>query len=52
MEQIEIKITGSGTINQVGIRLYEIAAELLNSPEDTKECTIEDSILCAEITEF
>lgn len=51
MKNIEIKINGSGSINQVGIRLYEIAAELLNSPEDTREGTIEDSILCTEITE-
>jgi len=51
MKNIEIKISGSGTINQVGIRLYEIAAQLLNSPEDVKEGTNEDSVLIAEIIE-
>ena len=51
MKSIEIKITGSGTINQVGIRLYEIAAEMLNNPEDIKEGEFEDSILCHEIKE-
>ncbi len=49
MKQIEIKITGSGTINQVAIRLYEIAAEMLNFPEDVKEEILEDSILITEI---
>ena len=51
MKNIEIKVTASGTINQVGISLYEIAAAMLNNPEDVKECTIEDSIIRAEITE-
>ena len=51
MKNIEVKITASGTINQVGMRLYEIAREMLNYPEDVKECTIEDSIIIAEIVE-
>jgi hypothetical protein len=52
MNQIEIKITGSGTINQVAISLNDIVRLLLNTPEDVKEETIEDPILITEIKEF
>ena len=51
MKNIEIKITGSGKINQVGIQLHEIARLLLNTPEDVKECVLEDDILLTEITD-
>ena len=51
MEKIEIKITGSGTINQVGIAVHTIARMLLNDPEDVTEGTYEDSIIITEITE-
>lgn len=50
MKQIEIKITGGGTINQVGIRLHEIARLLLNTPEDVKDAVYEDDIICTTIT--
>ena len=52
MENIQIKISGAGSINQVALRLYEISAKLLNRPEDTKEEVIEDSILICEIEEY
>ena len=52
MKQIEIKITGSGTINQVAIRLNDIVRLLLNTPEDVTDATLEDDILCTEITEL
>ena len=66
MTQIEIKVTGSGTINQVGIRLYEIAARLLNDPEGIEEelkikiesssykesIETEDDVLFSEITKW
>jgi hypothetical protein len=50
MKTIEIKITGEGTINQVGISLHEIARLMLNSPEDVTDAVYEDGILCTTIT--
>lgn len=53
MKQFEIKITGSGTQNQLAIRLLEIG-RMLQLAEDEEEFegkTFEDDILITEIKE-
>ena len=53
MKTLEIKLTGSGTLNQLAISLLELGRELqvagVYSTDIPK--TYEDGILCAEITE-
>lgn len=52
MKQYKIKIEGSGTENQLAIRLLEIGRRLqLEETEDLVDKTIEDSILVIEIEE-
>jgi hypothetical protein len=53
MKTFEIKLTGSGTLNQVAIGLLELGKELQVAGVYNTEIpkTYEDSIICAEITE-
>lgn len=56
MKTFEIKVSGSGTKNQIECRLIEIAREIqtLNENELSERNNVapffEDSVLCAEIT--
>ena len=53
MRQVEIKISGSGTVNQIAIALLDIGRELQVADVYNTEIpkSYEDSILCAEIAE-
>jgi len=52
MKTYEIKISGSGTKNQIEIALMQIVQELQFSTEkEIEDRTIEDAILLTEITE-
>ena len=53
MKTIEIKITGSGTVDQIAISLLEIGRSLQVSNVYKTELpkSFEDSIICAEINE-
>ena len=53
MRSIEIKITGSGTLDQVAGRLLDIVRDLQYANAFNTETPkgSEDSILCAEISE-
>ena len=53
MTQFEIKLSGSGTTNQIIIALLEFGRELQSREMNAEsiEGTFEDSILCAEVTE-
>lgn len=51
MKHFEIKITGSGTKNQIEIALLELVRDLQDREVEYTEGTYEDPIICAEITE-
>ena len=54
MQKIEIKIKGSGTLNQVKMRLLDVVRaieDLERTPQEIERITIEDSILYTEIEE-
>lgn len=51
MTNFEIKITGSGTKNQIETRLLEFVRELQIQNEDFESLTFEDDIIHAEITQ-
>lgn len=54
MRQIEIKISGFGTLDQIATRLIDIGRELqvINIYTGEIPDTFEDEILCTEIREI
>ena len=51
MKQFEIKITGSGTKNQIEIALLHLVQDLQFREVEETEGDYEDPVICAEITE-
>ena len=51
MTQFEIKITGSGTKNQIEIALLELVRDIQTREEDEIYGVYEDPIICTEIKE-
>ena len=53
MKTIEVKISGSGTINQIAISLLDLGRELQCAGVYDTDIpkSFEDSIICAEIKE-
>ena len=49
MKTYTLTITGSGTASQIGSRLYELAADLVNGGEPEREA--EDSMLSVSIAD-
>ena len=52
MKSFEIKITGSGTKNQIEIALLMVVREIQIKEEDEIIGNYENDILCVEITPF
>lgn len=51
MKTYQIKITGSGTAEQIASRLYEIVANIYGNKDTDITMKSEDSILFTEIAE-
>lgn len=52
MKTFEIKITGSGTKNQIEIALLELVRDLQFREIDEMDQPHEDPIICTEISEW